>query len=323
MNPVFLTPGIAALWEAVRPYSHPEFPFCHPRYSVSSCTPCVDFTQPIADWMERGCWGEIAELWACLSGDGEADRLLLRKILPQRFPDWLPLPAWMQWELRAINLLAQRAGLSSAARDMAWAASQLAACTLAAGQVNLAADRADVIYRAARVEVNENCFPGSVMGRDEAVRSAIEMAVKPPPSEVGNMTALAPTTRLAMCLTNWGAMDFSLSYPRRMYGSNTEINVALLARFIAEPTDGDKVPAVATKAILLPELAKRGLACPPSATRKAMIEILRTMPGAVMEIIKAFAPDRRKVRQGCGIGEWDARVKYLQPVGAALLKLLQ
>ena len=198
-SPTFKTTEVAQLYEEIRPWSHPEFPFLDAKYSPGSSMPAIDFTPYIAAWLEAEKEEAIIEFWTCLTGDSPAEIFGIRKALTARLPAWVGLSDNAKHELHAIYILTLRAAWGRTP-NMANVGSCVAATTLACRQLTLPPDyekrggesMADLaregkpivlapaysqeLLKVIRSEVNDSNL-GSQHGKDEGARLALEKAM--------------------------------------------------------------------------------------------------------------------------------------------------
>lgn len=327
----FSTTEVAQLHEAVRDWCHPQHPFLDPNYSTAM--PAIDFTAVVADWLQAGRIEPVAELWAWIAGDDESSRYALRKALRADLPDWICLSTAARHEIKAIHILTMRAALSGAPEAMSSVAAELAASALACRELQIDPAYSDTLAKATRAELNPNSVLGSRYDKAEGTRLAIEAATSPlgeAEPAAAKLKVVPPMARLVVSdflSRGWGSgLRFTLYYDHRRYGCGEGWNQRFIEwlDFFAPPDDDADVPNAVTKEILRAALIESGTTSPKSATRKRMIEQARVIPGLITALILRAAPEQRALRDewAPSVKVWAMRRKSVEPVGAALFKLL-
>ena len=172
-SPSFRTPEVAQLYEKVREYCHPEYPFLDASYSPGSYAPAVDFTSIIAEWIRSEKEDAIAELWSFLTYEGQASVYALQTALKVKMPTWIRVSETAQSEVKAIYLLTLRAKMILP-QDISAVSACLAATALACRQTVIEPAYLDVLVKATRPEIDQYSFlHGKANGAELAVAKAV------------------------------------------------------------------------------------------------------------------------------------------------------
>src|ERR1039457_1606076 len=131
-NPIFKTTEVAALYEEIRDWCHPEYPFHDPNYSPGSSVPAIDLTPYVTTWLATGREDAILDLLSFFT----SRTYILQKTLRATLPSWVELSETARHELHAIYILSMR---TAAAKT----ATRLAATSLACRQLTLNPDFAN------------------------------------------------------------------------------------------------------------------------------------------------------------------------------------
>jgi hypothetical protein len=355
-SPTFKTTEVAQLYEEIRPWSHPDFPFLDAKYSPGSSMPAIDFTPYIAAWLEAGKEEAVVEFWTCLTGDSPAEISGIRKALTARLPAWVGLSDSAKHELHAIYILTLRAAWGRTP-NMANVGASVAATNLACRQLTLPPDyekrgdesMADLAHagkpivlapaysqellKVIRSEVDETNL-GSQYGKDEGARLALEKATAPleiAEDAAAKLKSVPPMARRVvydLFTRGWGGgvMRLDLYYSDRVYGCGAQANRQYMdwLGFFSPPTDQASVPPALTKDKLLEGLSERGIKAKKSTPRTALIEQTRSVPGLMSSLIGKYCPEQCNVLAEWNepLKEWALRVRHVEPVAAALIKIL-
>ena len=329
-SPSFRTQEVAQLYEKVKGCCHPEHPFLDANYSPGSCAPAVDFTSIIAEWIRNGKEEAISELWSFLSYEGQASAYALQKALKVRMPSWVKLSETAQSELKAIYLLTLRAKMILP-QDISAVSACLAATTLACRQMEIDPAFSEKLLKATRPEIGPNSILQRVEdGAKSAVAKALSSigAAEPAALKLKVVPPMARAVVFDFFQRDWGhgKFRFDLYWDHRMYGCGRKWNQYYVEGlgFFCPPTDNAAVPAVVTKDLLMQAFEQKGIPCKKTTTRKAMIEQARGIPGFLPPLISSAYPEQQEIRSEWSesVKEWVTRVQYIEPVGAALIKLL-
>jgi hypothetical protein len=354
--PTFKTPEVANLYEEILPWCHEEYPFLDRNYSPASNMPAIDFTPQVATWLAEGREEAIAELWSYLTYSNDACSIALKSALRCQLPHWIKLSESARHELHAICILTLRAAMCSNLRNPSAVSSWLAATTLGSRHLDLAPDydRGDwtaemsratktvvlappysgELLKAIESEMTENSFLGSIHGKQKGAKIALDTAM----SEMGTsemaaekLKSIPPMARYVVydCIyREWavGTLRFDLYYEHRSYGCGREPNRQYIdwLGFFATPNDEADPPAAVTKQLLLAAFEQCGVKCRKSASRNEMVDLARTVPNLVSSLILQHCPEQRSVLPEWkeSLNSWALRVRYVESVGAALLKIL-
>lgn len=355
-TPSFRTAEVAQLYEETKVWSHPEHPFLDRNYSPGSRIPAIDFTSHVTTWLAEDRINAIAELWEFLSFEGDASRHALRKALSVTLPSWIQISDTARHELHAIYILTMRAAMCSNQQSTASVGAWLAATTLACRQLSLRPDYdrgewtsemtrisktmplapaySASLLKAVRSETDSSSLLGSVHGKDEGARLALEKAMSPLGAIEGvaeKLKAIPPMARFVVydyVFRGWshGMLRFDLYYGDREYGCGVSANQQYVEwlGFFGPPSDESQIPATITKEILREALAKRGLATKKSDSKKALVEKGKGLPGFVSELIVQLYPQQRQLLTEWkgAVNDWAIRVRYLEAVAKAILKIM-
>jgi len=332
--PRFKTPEVAELYEQLRGWDHPEYPFLDPEYSPGSHAPATDFTPSIAAWLAQGREEAIAELWHFLLPDMDSSRYALRKALAARFPSWLHLAEWQQHELRAIHLLTFRTALLHRAEEMAFVSRRLAAATIACDPIQIESAEIERLLRATKPEILDNSPYDGTRGKAGAVAYSVEKtqtALGQEAAAIERLKLIPPMARLVVhdyLARGWGQgmLRFSLYYGERMYGCSSRWNQHYVewSQFFQPPDDSARVPAAVTKQLLGEALAANRIEHKRSEARPALIEKARQKPGLLSNLILQVYPSQQEVRPEwrSSINEWSHRLRSVEAAAAGIIKLL-
>jgi hypothetical protein len=328
-NPKFNTIEVAQLYEEIKDWCHAEHPFLDPKYSPSSTASAIDFTPYVTTWLAAGREDAIEELWGFLTCEGNPSLYALKKALQARLPSWAQLSETTRHELHAIYILTTRSaslrvGLS------------LAATALACRQIILDPAYANELIRLARSELKEGADSDSdsTQEYDNEVKFALEKTTSPlgvAESAAEKLKAVPPMVRLVVydyIHRGWaeGTLRFDLYYDERRYGCGGQSNQQYVdwLGFFGLPSDKASVPSVVTKDVLFEALAQRGIPCKKSATRKAILEQVREIPGLLSELISCHCPQQRELLPEWreAVNEWALRVRNIELISAALFKFM-
>jgi hypothetical protein len=329
-SPSFRTPEVAKLYEAIRPWSHPEHPFLDAKYSPGSCVPAIDMTHFVADCIANGRLDAIQELWSYLVYHGTATDHLLKKALKAEVPDWLGLSQSAIYELKAINLLLLRMSFMSST-DVSGVGSGVAATLIGSRQLTLSSEAYDKLLALTKSETTKESTLGSTYGVAQGAKVALDEALSPlgeaePCSD--KLKSIPPMARMVVAdyvNRGWGqGLRLCLYYGERLYGCGDQHNQVYIdwLDYFGHPDDTMEPPAAATKDLLRTLLEKNALPCKKTATRKEMIELARTVPGLVKSLFLQVDPGRRPLRSEWvpAVHAWAKRVEKVKAVGAGVLK---
>jgi hypothetical protein len=336
----FKTVEIAQLYEEIGCWSHPEHPFLDPNYSLESNAPAVDLTPFLTTWIATGREDAISELWGFLTYRQEAsfsdfalrDALyVLQKVLKAQLPSGVQLSHTAQHELHAICILSLRAHY----QDMSRVGKRLAATTLACRQMTLDPTFANELNRLVLSELRdeESDDFDSTNEFDETARLAVETVLSPLGMAESASERLKAVPPMARCVVydyirsgREGSLRFGLNYEDRMYGCGLESNQQYVdwLGFFGSPDDNGCVPFAVKKEILIDALKERGIECKPNATRKAMLEQARKIPGLLSGLISRHCPQQRQLLPQWkeSVNDWARRVQRVELVAAALIKFM-
>jgi hypothetical protein len=104
----FQNPEVAELFEQVKPWSHPDYPFLDARYSPSSRMPAIDYTPCVASWLQYQKNDAVRELLGFLMGEDSIRDTVIDNWLGTPLVMWLGLPIEAVYEIHAIGLLISR-----------------------------------------------------------------------------------------------------------------------------------------------------------------------------------------------------------------------
>jgi hypothetical protein len=355
-SPIFKTIEVAQLYEEIRDWCHPDYPFLDRNYSPGSNMPATDFTAYVTTWLAGGREDAIAELWEYLTYQGDASRVALRKALNVNLPSWIQLSDTARHELHAIYILTMRATMCSNNQNIASVGAWLAATTLACRQLSLPPDydcggwtaemtratnvmplapaySADLL-KIVRSEMDMNSLLGSVHGKDEGARLAVEKAMSPlgvTETVAEKLKAIPPMARFVVydyVNRGWGygMLRFDLYYEQREYGCRKDANQQYVEwlGFFGLPSDKASIPAAVTKDVLREALEKHGIELKKSGTRKEMIEKAQGIPGLLSALIVQIYPQQRELLSEWkgAVNDWALRVRYVEAVARAIFKIL-
>lgn len=354
--PTFKTTEVAQLYEEIRLWAHPDFPFLDANYSPNSRMPAIDFTPYVAAWLEAGKEEAIVEFWTWLTADRPAELAAIRSALTARLPVWIGLSSKAKHELHATYILTLRAAWGRTP-NIGNIGATVAATTLACRQLTLPPDSdgrasgcmhiegadakplaqgaaySEDLLKVIRSEVHET-HTGAQNGRSEGARLALEKLMSPletAEAAAEKLKCVPPMVRRVVhTLCNGGrvsgVMQLDLGYNERVYGCSRQANRQYLdwLGFFASPTDDATVPPILTKDILSEALACRGIQSKKSASRAVMIEQARSVSGLLSSLISKHCPEQCDVLPEWvePLREWSLRVDYAAPVAAALIKIL-
>jgi hypothetical protein len=343
-SPTFKTTEVAQLYEEIGCWSHPEHSFLDPKYSLESNVPAIDLTPYVTTWLAAGREDAIAELLGFLAYRDDAfsselafqdAQYALRKILKARLPSGVQLSETAQHELHAICILTLRAACRDN-KDMSRVGTELAATTLACRQITFDPAFADELIRLVSSELrdDETDDSDSIKESGEKARFAIETALSPlgmAESASERLKVVPPMARFVVydyirSGHDQGLLRFGLNYEDRMYGCGAEANQQYVdwLGFFGLPDDNGFIPYAVNKEILLEALKERGIECKPNATRKAMLEEARKIPGLLSGLISRHCPEQRQLlpewRESVNI--WASRVQGVGLVAAAFIKFM-
>ena len=171
-------------------------------------------------------------------------------------------------------------------------------------------------------------------GKDEGARLALEKVMSPlgaAETAAEKLKAIPPMARLVVYDhfargRPAGALRLDLFYDHRVYGCGKEANRQYLdwLGFFGDPNDNSVIPRALTKEKLYERLADCGVQCKQSEPRAALIERVRVIPGLMSSLIKRYRPEQRVILPDWEepLKEWVLRVRYAEPIAAALIKLL-
>jgi hypothetical protein len=354
-SPTFKTTEVAQLYKEVQPWCHPEVPFLDPQYSPGSNMPAIDFTAYITTWLETDRQSAIIELWTYLTSDGPEAVYGIRNALTACLPSWIGLSETAKHELHAIYILTLRAAWGGRTLNTTRLASSLASTTLASRQLSLPPDYergesmaemaragkpivlaraySEELLKVVRSEIGN--FPlGAECGKDEGSRLALEKAMSPlgtAETAAERLKAIPPMARRVVYdrfTRGWGggALRLNLYYDDRAYGCGSQANQQYMdwLGFFSTPSDHASVPSVLTKDKLLEGLAEHGVPTKKSTPRVALIDQALSIPGLMSSLISRYCPEQRDALPEWyePIKEWVLRVRYAEPIAAALMNLL-
>jgi hypothetical protein len=294
-------------------------------------------------------------LWTYLTSDGPEALYGIRNALTACLPFWIGLSESAKHELHAIYILTLRAAWGGRTMNMSRLASSVASTTLASRQLSLPPDYqrgesmaemaragkpivlaraySEELLKVVRSEIND--FPlGAEHGRDEGSRVALEKAMSPlgtAETAAERLKAIPPMARRVVYdrfTRGWGGgvLRLNLYYDDRAYGCGSQANQQYMdwLGFFSAPSDQASVPSVLTKEKLLQALAERGVPTKTSTPRITLMEQARTIPGLMSSLISRYCPEQRDALPEWyePINEWVLRVRYTEPIAAALIKLL-
>lgn len=341
-EPHFRTQEVAQLYEDLRAWCHPEYPFLDPSYSPGSNIPAVDLTQMVATWLQAGRKEPVAELWGFLTGRDSASEHALSQVLNARLPSWVKLSETAQHELHAIFILTTRAMIAGH-NNMARVGALLATSTVACRQFVIEPGFMPELLKIMRKfdDPDEDIEADSAAElrceTDDASEQDAKRALQEAMSPLGLVESVAerlkvvpPMVRLVVhdyLTRSWGqgTLNFSLGYGEREYGCGGKWNQYYVdwLGFFGPPSDDARVPAAVTKEILFEALEKQHVPFKASATRKALIEQARTIPGFLPALIVAIRPQQQDVRAEWKepLKQWAKRLECTRSVGAAVFGL--
>jgi hypothetical protein len=326
---MFQTPEAAELHERIKAWSHSEYPFLDPWYSVGSFMPADDFTLSVAKWIMEEKWTAIAEIWNLLTYSSPASQHLLKTSLAARVPAIIGAGPEAVAELRAVYLLVMRAKYIHFNFSELTAARIMAATLSCYPLMILSVDVPELIRHVA--SCSKDGLLHNVLGAEGAARQCIQVAAAPfaeARQAADQLREVAPITRLVVhdfLYRGWGngRLRFGLYYDERLYGCSEAHNKIEIDRlgFFGPPGDDAIVPGSVTKAILRGELEAAGFLMPASETRKKMIELARDVPGMISSIILKWDSGRRSLTPSWGgtVKEWAASVRSLEPLATFIL----
>jgi hypothetical protein len=331
--PQFRTPEVKNLYDELRGWDHPDYPFLDPSYSPGSYAPATDFTPYIAAWLATDRVEAVQELWSYITRDYEASHELLRTALRLRRPASIEMADWQWQELRAVYLLALRVSLLHNANDGAYLISKLASVIIACEPISLERESMERLLRATQREVRDDSPCDATRGRAGAALFAVEKAQQPL-GIVSEASALlrqvSPMTRHVVndyCTRGWneGKFRFHLYYGERMYGCCTGWNQHFTAwlGFFKHPDDDGHVPASVTKEMLRAALAQHGLESKKSEGRDTLLQKVRQVPALLASLIEHAEPGQQELRAEWedAVKEWSQRVRAVEAAATGLVKL--
>ncbi len=318
--------------------------------------PAIDFTPYVTTWLANGREAAIEELWGYLTYSGEASRFALKKALKVSLPSWIQLSDTARHELHAIYILTMRAVMSGKPQSMDFVGGWLFAMSIGCRQLSLPPDYdrsgwtaamtratnsmviapaySDDLLKFVRSETETNSLLGSVHGKNEGARLAMEKALSPLgalEAVTEKLKAIPPMARFVVydyVSRSWGygTLRFDLYYDQREYGCGSEANQQYVEwlGFFGLPSDQATVPAAVTKDVLREALAKQGIEIKKSGTKKEMIEKAQGIPGLLSSLIVQVYPQQRELLpewKGL-VNDWALRVRYVEAVGRALFKIM-
>jgi hypothetical protein len=197
----------------------------------------------------------------------------------------------------------------------------------------LARGYSEELLKVVRSEINEFAL-GAEHGKEEGSKLALEKAMSPlgvmePIAE--RLKAIPPMARCVVydCFAEGqrsGQLRFGLYYDHRAYGCGNQANQQYIdwLGFFRAPNDSAPVPSALTKNKLVEGLAERGVETKKTASRVALIDQARSISGLMSSLIARHCPEQRDVLPELEepIKEWMLRVRYTEPVAAALIKIL-
>jgi hypothetical protein len=135
----FKCPEITDLFEQVRPWCHPEYPFLDARYSPGSKMPAIDYTPHIAAWLQSQKIEAVRELLGFLIGESRIRDTILDEWLGTPLVTWLGLPTEAVHEIHAIGLMISRQAIDRSINkdSLAHFAAQLIATRLSLHQATI------------------------------------------------------------------------------------------------------------------------------------------------------------------------------------------
>jgi hypothetical protein len=313
---MFQTAEVTELHERIKAWSHPEYPFLDPWYSVGSFMPADDFTLSVAKWI-------IEEKWAAIA------QHLLKTSLAARVPTIIGAGPEAVAEVRAVYLLVMRA------KYIHFNFSELTAVRIMAATLScypLIIQSIDVPELVRHVaSCAKGGFLHNVLGPEGAARQCVQVAAAPfgeAKEATDRLRDVPPITRLVVhdyLYRGWGngRLRFGLYYDERLYGcseTRNRLDVDQLG-FFGPPGDDAFVPARVTKAILRSELEAVGVEVSTSDTRTKMIELARAVPGMISSLVLKGDAERRSLttRWGGSVKEWAARIRSLEPLATFIL----
>lgn len=190
----FQNAQVSELYEQVRPWCHPEYPFLHARYSPGSRMPATDYTPFIAACLQNEEYRAVSELLGFLiSGESMRDTVVSDWV-KTRTITWLGLPREAIYEIHAIGLLISRQAIDRSINkdSLAYFASRLIATRLSLHQGVIDADHRGLC---------QSPNPPSA-GADGADPDA-DNDVNEEENDIGAGTLLATKTSLAYGLRQW------------------------------------------------------------------------------------------------------------------------
>jgi hypothetical protein len=131
----FKTVGVARLYDEVREWCHPEYPFLDRNYSPGANAPAIDFTPFVAEWLASGHLDAVFELLSFLTSKTDAGTIAHRGALHAWLPQWVELSEAARHELNEIHLLTVRASMAGGFPDAPRVGANLAATTIASRQL--------------------------------------------------------------------------------------------------------------------------------------------------------------------------------------------
>jgi hypothetical protein len=184
-----------------------------------------------------------------------------------------------------------------------------------------------------RSEMNDSAL-GAKHGNNEGARLALEKAISPleiAEAAADKLKSIPPMTRRVvydLFTRGWGGgvMRLDLYYNDRAYGCGIQANRQYIdwLGFFSAPTERAPVPSTLTKEKSFRGLAERGIRPKKSTPRTALIELARTLPGLMSTLISKYCPEQCDVLPEWNnpLKEWALRVRNVEPVAAALIKIL-
>ncbi|MEI7731726.1 MAG: hypothetical protein WCO56_19295 [Verrucomicrobiota bacterium] len=332
-NSKFRTAEVTQLYEDVREWCHPEYPLLDPLYSSGSNMPVVDFTPYVAAWLRTGRYEAINELWSMLTCQSDASAYMLKQVLAARLPSWIMLSETAKYELHAIYILSMRAHMCGG-QGAVFVGSLLATTTVASRQLEIAPAYHEELLRVIQSEITKESFLGAQFGRAKGAKCSLEKAMSPlaaAETAAEKLKVVPPMVRAVVydyLVRNWGqgTLRFNLYYDDRLYGCGVKWNQHYTEwlDFFCPPTQITQVPQAVTKDILREALLQEGISFKKTASKQAMVEQANGIAGFLPALVARVCPEKQELRPEWvePVKVWAERVKYCEPIGAALLKLL-
>jgi len=133
---------VSELYEQVRPWCHPDYPFLHACYSPESRMPAIDYTPFVATCLQNEQYAAVSELLGFLINGESMRDTVVSDWTKTRSITWLGLPETAVYEIHAIGLLVSRQAIDRSINkdSLAYFASRLIATRLSLHQAIIDAD---------------------------------------------------------------------------------------------------------------------------------------------------------------------------------------